>query len=501
VQQLISVWSRLDMRGRIIVAGATAAMFFAIIAMSNAMSKPSMSLLYAGLESKAAGDVVAAIEQSGVAFDVRGGSIFVDSEMRDQLRLTLASEGMPSNTGNGYELLDNLTGFGTTSQMFDAAYWRAKEGELARTIVASPHISNARVHIANAGSNPFQRTVTPKASVAVSMTGGTASGAQAKAIRYLVASAVAGLRPEDVAVIDANGVLIGQAEDTQPALQGHDKAQALKERVERLLEARVGLGNAIVEVSVDTETNTEAIRERTFDPQGRVAISTDTEERTNSSSGGAGGDVTVASNLPDRDGAEGGGGNSAQNSETRERINYEISETEREIVKAAGAIKRITVAVLVNEATEQNDQGEVISTPRSEEELTADRFGIDVMSLLQMAVLAIVAIFLGLFVVKPLLTQNNSREGASDVLALPSDAPSTGTPEPVLTGDIASDDMDFPDLAMGGFDGPPGTLPELPMMGGGPEDPVDRLRSMIGERQEETVEILRTWLEEKEEAA
>jgi len=373
VQQLISVWSRLDMRGRIIVAGATAAMFFAIIAMSNAMSKPSMSLLYAGLESKAAGDVVAAIEQSGVAFDVRGGSIFVDSEMRDQLRLTLASEGMPSNTGNGYELLDNLTGFGTTSQMFDAAYWRAKEGELARTIVASPHISNARVHIANAGSNPFQRTVTPKASVAVSMTGGTASGAQAKAIRYLVASAVAGLRPEDVAVIDANGVLIGQAEDTQPALQGHDKAQALKERVERLLEARVGLGNAIVEVSVDTETNTEAIRERTFDPQGRVAISTDTEERTNSSSGGAGGDVTVASNLPDRDGAEGGGGNSAQNSETRERINYEISETEREIVKAAGAIKRITVAVLVNEATEQNDQGEVISTPRSEEELTALR--------------------------------------------------------------------------------------------------------------------------------
>ena len=97
-------------------------------------------------------------------------------------------------------------------------------------------------------------------------------------MRYLVASAIAGLAPEDVAVIDANGNLIGSAEETAPAVGGDDKAQMLRERVERLLEARVGFGNAIVEVSVDTVTESEAIRERRFDPEGRVAISTDTQE-------------------------------------------------------------------------------------------------------------------------------------------------------------------------------------------------------------------------------
>ena len=94
---------------------------------------------------------------------------------------------MPVNGNRGYELLDTLTGFGTTSQMFDAAYWRAKEGELARTIVANPQISMARVHIASTGSNPFQRGVTPKASVSITPNGGSVTAAQAKADTKLIA--------------------------------------------------------------------------------------------------------------------------------------------------------------------------------------------------------------------------------------------------------------------------------------------------------------------------
>ena len=254
MQQLLNVWLGLDLRRQITVIGATLAMFFAVLAMSRMATAPSMTLLYAGLENGAAGEVVRALEARGATFDVRGGSIFVDSQDRDQLRMTLASEGLPTNSNQGYELLDSLSGFGTTSQMFDAAYWRAKEGELARTIVSSPHISMARVHIATTGSNPFQRGVTPTASVSVTPNGGSISAAQAKAVRYLVASAIAGLSPDDVAVIDANGNLIGSAEETAPAVGGDDKAQMLRERVERLLEARVGFGNAIVEVSVDTVT-------------------------------------------------------------------------------------------------------------------------------------------------------------------------------------------------------------------------------------------------------
>ena len=542
MQQFLKVWTQLDLRRQIIVILATGAMFFGIIAMSRMATAPGMSLLYAGLENGAAGDVVRAREQRGVAFEVRGGSIFVDQKERDQLRLTLASEGLPANGNRGYELLDQLTGFGTTSQMFDAAYWRAKEGELARTIVANPQITMARVHIAATGSNPFQRGVTPKASVSLTPNGNGVTAAQAKAVRYLVASAVAGLQPDDVAVIDANGALIGQADDVAPAIGGDDKAQILRDRVQRLLEARVGFGNAIVEVSVDTVTETEEIRERIFDPENRVAISTDTEERSNSSSdaGGGGGDVTVASNLPDRE--EGGGGgdaSSSQNSETRERVNYEVSETERAITRIPGAIKRITVAVLVNAPAATNEAGEVVTEPRDAAELEALRelvssavgfdetrgdiitiksmalqavpangtavetsllgqLDLDLMSAIQMAILAVVTLILGRFVVRPLLSRAPA-PATDPPAALAAPAPGAGADEPALDGELGGGEFDVPEIDINSDFS---ALPDLPMMGGqSSDDPVDRLRTMIGERQEETVEILRGWLEDKEENA
>ncbi|MFK7881565.1 flagellar basal-body MS-ring/collar protein FliF [Roseobacter sp.] len=539
MQQLLNAWTGLELRRQVIVIVATGAMFFAILAMTRMASSPSMTLLYSGLESGAAGDVVRSLEQQGAVFEVRGGSIFVSSKDRDQLRMTLASEGLPQNSNRGYELLDTLSGFGTTSQMFDAAYWRAKEGELARTIVSSPHISMARVHIASTGSNPFQRGVTPKASVAVTPSGAALTGPQAKAIRFLVSSAVAGLASEDVAVIDANGSLIGATDEAAPTSGGDDKAQILKDKVQRLLEARVGFGNAIVEVSVDTVNESEAIRERFFDPEGRVAISTDTEERTNSSNEAGGGDVTVASNLPDEEGGA-GENSSSQNSESRERINYEVSETEREILRSPGAVKRLTVAVLVNETLTTAENGDETFAPREEAELEAlrdlvssavgydetrgdiitiksmalqsvpaqgtaastsfmDVLSVDLMSAIQMAVLAAVTLILGLFVVRPLLMKPTPPVNEA-VAALPP-GEELQSDEAGLTGEVTSDEFDLPELPIiSGFGNDDvGGLPDLNMAGGLSDDPVDRLRNMIGERQEETVEILRGWLEDKEE--
>lgn len=540
VHQIVSAWTGLPLRRQVIVALATGAMFFAILAMSRMAAAPNMTLLYAGLESGAAGEVVRALEQRGAAFEVRGDSIFVDAKERDQLRLTLASEGLPANSTRGYELLDTLSGFGTTSQMFDAAYWRAKEGELARTIVSSPHISMARVHIASTGSNPFQRGVTPKASVAVTPSGASITPQQAKAIRFLVSSAVAGLASEDVAVIDANGALIGSGDEAVPTSVAEDKASILKARVERLLEARVGFGNAVVEVSVDTISESEAIRERIFDPEGRVAVSTDTEERSTSSTEAGGGNVTVASNLPDEEGGE-GENSSSQNSETRERVNYEVSETEREVVREAGAIKRITVAVLVNEVEVLNEDGQPSTVARGAEELDdlqalvasavgfdaergdiitiksmglqsvplqgtqanaslMNRLSLDVMSAIQMAVLALVTLILGLFVVRPLLSRN-SPEQVSEVPALP---PASGSGEHSSISGEASPEGDFelPELPIiSDFGENQDDLPGLAIGSPMSENPVDRLKTLIDERQEETVEILRSWLEDKEEKA
>ncbi|WP_417713423.1 flagellar basal-body MS-ring/collar protein FliF [Pseudophaeobacter arcticus] len=554
MQQIKNVWTGLDTRKRLIVVGATVAVIASVLAMSHVASKPTMKLLYAGLESGSAGDVVRSLETTGTQYEVRGGSIYVPADRRDELRMTLASEGLPANGGRGYELLDSLTGFGTTSQMFDAAYWRAKEGELARTIVASPHISQARVHIANTGVNPFQRTVDPTASVSVVPLGSPITPAQANAIRFLVASAVTGLAVDNVAVIDANGSLIGSPEAAAAAGAGtDDRSQSIRERVMRLVEARVGHGNAVVEVSVDTVTDTESIREKHVDPASRVAISTDVEERADVSSNQSG-EVTVASNIPDGDAASGQGSKN-NTTATRERVNYEISETEKEIIRGPGAIKRLTVAVLINGQTVTNDAGESVFEPRPEEELGAlrelisaaigfdeargdvitlksmdlpviepagtaatssfmDNLYFDAMGLIQMAALAIVTLVLGLFVVRPILAGKS--EGLP-ALSAPDMDPMGGLPDlPVMgTAPGMGDFMMNPDLGanialdgeiqdggqfggigdMGGM----GDMGGLPAIGRGGENPVDRLREMIGERQEETVQILRGWLEENEE--
>ena len=491
MQNIATLWTTLDPRKRIVIVLASIAMLAAVVGLARMATTPSLTLLYAGLESGPAGEVVRALEQRGVTYEVRGGAIFVDSGQRDTLRMTLASEGLPTNSSQGYELLDSMSGFGTTSQMFDAAYWRAKEGELARTIIANPSIIAARVHIANTGSNPFQRDVRATASVMITSGGNDLPPKQAQAIKFLVASAVPGLTPEDVSVIDSVGGLIGAVEEA-PSNVGEDRADALRNRVQRLLEARVGPGNSVVEVSVDTVKTTEMIRERTIDPESRVAISTDTEERTNSASDQGGGDVTVASNLPDGD-AAGNDSSSSQTNETRERINYEISETEREITQAPGAIKRLTVAVLINGTTITNPDGTEAFEPRPEEEMTAlqdlvasavgfseergdvitlksmqfepiavlgtsaepslfTSIGLDMMSLIQAAVLGFVALVLGLFVVRPILSPTR-RSGPMALAGPPAsggeasrNSGNVAPPVKALTGEIDDSEMNADDL-------------------------------------------------------
>lgn len=536
VQNLISLWSSLNLRRRIVIVGATLAMFLAVFGLSRMATTPGMALLYAGLDNGAAGEVVRALDQRGVIYEVVGDTIRVDASQRDSLRMTLAAEGLPTTGTVGYELLDGLSGFGTTSQMFDAAYWRAKEGELARTIVAAPAIRAARVHIAQAPSQPFQRDRRPTASVTVTSSSGGLSETQANAIRHLVAAAVAGMQPTDVSVIDSVAGFIPSGEGVaNPGLGGDARAEDLKRNIERLLVARVGPGKAVVEVSVEVETDREQITERKFDPQGRVAISSDSEERSNSATQPAS-DVTVASNLPEGDAGAGGQGKS-NSTETRERINFEVSETQREVLKSPGALRRVSVAVLVDGEQITAADGTVSWQARSDEELDvlrelvttaagldssrgdvlvlkslafepvpvagstaeAGMFSgigpVDLFSVIQMAVLALVALILGLFVVRPLLlatTRENGAVEAGRTLSLSSDdsaaaRPGANAPR-VLTGEI--DDNDLPDLPVVSFDDD--GLEKT-------SDPMDRLRRLIDERQGETVEILRGWMETDEE--
>lgn len=531
MQNIVATWTALDLRRRMIVAGATIGMFLAVLGLARLAGTPHMALLYAGLDQSVAGQVITSIESRGIAYEVQGDSIRVDAAYRDELRLLLASEGLPATGSAGYELLDGLSGFGTTSQMFDAAYWRAKEGELARTILSVPGVRTARVHIAQSPAQPFQRDRSPTASVSVTTGGAALPSATARAIRHLVAGAVAGMRPEDVAVIDGATGLVPMVEDSAAPLSGDTRAGDLKRGVERLLAARMGPGRAVVEVSVDVVTERESVTERRFDPQGRVAISSETEERSNSSTQPAG-DVTVASNLPDGDAGAGAAGRS-QSNETRERVNFEVSETNRELLRLPGAIRRLTVAVMVDGTTSPGPDGALLWSPLPETELAALRdlvasavgldtargdvltlmsmpfdvptelgtpaatglFGplgpVDPMTAIQVGVLALVAVILGLFVLRPLLASRTAAPPGEAVLALPGAAQAGlepgGSGLRVLTGEI--DDGMGAEIA--GYDG----LDD----DGLPVDPVERLRRLIENRRSESVEVLRGWMEADEE--
>lgn len=533
MEQISSAWTGMSVQRRVIVAAATVAMFLAVLGVARLATRPGLELLYAGLENAAAGEVVEALEARGVAYEIRGNSIFVDTQRRDELRMTLASEGLPSNPTQGYEILDQMTGFGTTSQMFDAAYWRAKEGELARTIVSSPAINSARVHIANPGSKPFRRDSVATASVTITSAAGGVSAAHARALRYLVASAVPGLSPEQVSVIDANGgVILSSDESAAGQQRSGDLAAELKRNVERLLEARVGYGKAVVEVNVDTVTETEQITERLIQPDSRIAISQETVQSSSTDSD-TDADVTVASNLPDGDAAKGPGSSQSQSKESRETLNFDVSETQREVLRSPGAVRRITTAVLVDGIRTPAADGTDTWAPRSDEEMAALRdlvaaavgldeargdslslktmefqpfpvegslpgqgnrlLDFDAMRLAQIGILALAALLIGLFVVRPILTQK-----AAPALP-PPDPDARATPGDALTGEI--DPEDGP-RDMGMF-GTAGTAMMKPDFSGddAAERPGDRLRRMIDERQEESMKILQSWMEDDGEKA
>lgn len=528
----LSLWSGLDMKRRIIVVLATLGMFAAVLGIARQAAAPDYVLLYAGLESSAAGEVMAALDQQGVAYQVRGAAIYVDAARRDPLRLSLAAEGLPANRGEGYELLDGLSGFGTTSQMFDAAYGRAKEGELARTILAMPGIRAARVHIAQGSDTPFRRESHPTASVTVTTTAGSIGAAQATALRHLIAAAVDNMRPQDVAVIDSVSGLVAEpgADTLVPAAKTRE--DEIRGNVERLLAARVGPGRAVVEVAAELEMDRERVTEHSFDPQGRVTISSETEQRSDSRNQGED-SVSVSSNLPEGDAANGGADRS-QSTETRERVNYEVSETQREIERLPGAIRRLSVAVLIDGEPVTQSDGTVAVEPRSEEELAvlrdlvASAVGFDerrgdvltvkslafrppaeagttleagmlsgmgapdLMTLAQLGILAAVALGLGLFVVRPVLMSGRRAAllpAPALTLALPG-APAVGE---ALDGIIEGEPL-------------PAGLVSLRNSGAQdledtPADPVARLRRLIEQRQTETVEILRGWMEASEETS
>lgn len=368
----LDLFRSFSMQQKVLAGFAVAATLFIVLMVGRQVSQPSLSLLYADLEPSTAGEVIARLDAMGVDHRVDGGAIYAESNRRDSLRLELAREGLPRQDVVGYELFDGMNSFAMSSDMFDTAYWRAKEGELARSVLAMPTVKGARVHIGQAMGRGLRSSRQPSTASVTLTSSPSLSASQARAVQYLVALAVPGLQPEDVAVIDTRaGLVAGPGLDRDPSTDMATevgRAAALKSELLSLLEARVGPGNARVSVNLDVSSERVNKTERRFDPNGQVMRSNRVTDRSDSSNGTTSG-VTVASNLPT--GAGGGGNSQAERSETFEITTYEISEILTETETLPGTVERISVAVLIDEERQVADDGSVSYIPRTAEELSA----------------------------------------------------------------------------------------------------------------------------------
>jgi flagellar M-ring protein FliF len=348
--------------------------FFAFVIMR--VTTPQMTTLFTDLSIEDSSAVIKDLERQAIPFEIRndGAVIMVPKDKVTRLRMKLAEGGLPKGGGVGYEIFDKSDALGTTSFVQNINHLRALEGELARTIRAIDRVQAARVHLVLPERPLFSReTPEPSASIVVRVRG-TLEPQQIRAIRHLVASAVNGLKPQRVSIIDEAGQLLadGASGATDNAIGDERRAgfeKRMRNEVEAIVSSVVGAGRARVQLSADFDYNKITQTSDRFDPEGRVLRSSQTREES-SATAENNGQVTVNNELP---------GNQAQNNaapaardqskKTEETNNYEISRTTKTEVTEAGRVNRISVAVLVDGSYAKNEKGEMVYQDRSKEQL------------------------------------------------------------------------------------------------------------------------------------
>ncbi len=350
--------------------------FFAFLILR--FTAPQMTTLFTELTLEDSSAIVKDLDRQGISYELRndGASILVPKENVARLRMKLAESGLPKGGGVGYEIFDKTDALGATSFVQNINHLRALEGELARTIRALDRVQAARVHLVLPERPLFSRDkVEPSASIVLKVRGAL-EAQQVRAIRHLVASAVNGLKPQRVSIVDESGHLLanGSADDN-PGASADERQMAferrLREQVEAIVSSVVGPGRARVQLTAEFDFNRITQTSDKFDPEGRVVRSSQTREES-SGADSREGQVTVGNELPGGARAQDVTGTStpsAQNRKSEEIVNYEISRTTKTEVIEGGRINRISVAVVVDGNYAKNDKGEVAYEPRSKEEI------------------------------------------------------------------------------------------------------------------------------------
>ncbi|WP_292043200.1 MULTISPECIES: flagellar basal-body MS-ring/collar protein FliF [unclassified Brevundimonas] len=366
------------------VLGVSAGVAAVLVAIMLRVGQAPDALLYSNLDLREAAEIGAALDTAGIKYSAKGdgSTIFVSRDDVGTARLMLAGQGLVTSGSVGYEIFDNQSVLGQTEFQQNLNEQRALQGELARTIMSMRGISSARVHITMPRREMFQAAaIDPTAAVVVGLSGRDLTPDQIRAIRNVVASSVPNLKPEKVTVTDqANRTLAAGSEDdgfttaTAEAAKATTEAQ-MQARIKDIVEGVVGNGAARVQVTADIDHTRSTTQEQRFDPDGQVVRSTSTNgTQSRDTTGVPLGGVTATNNIP-------GGADPAQadqastSAENSETINYEISNTTTTTVKEPGEVKKLSVSVAVDGTytPPANGEGAPTYTPRSDEEVAQIR--------------------------------------------------------------------------------------------------------------------------------
>jgi len=364
----------------IAMAAVTAGLiaFFAFIMVR--VTSPTMTMLFTDLSQEDSAAIVKDLERQGLTFEIRndGASIYVPKDKATRLRMKLAEGGMPKGGGVGYEIFDKTDALGATSFVQNINHLRALEGELARTIRAIERVQMARVHLVLPERPLFSREkAEPSASIVLRVRGAL-EPQQVRAIRHLVSSAVNGLKPNRVSVVDENGRLLADGAMDEMAGGGAsaDERQIaferrMRDQVESIVSSIVGPGRARVQLTAEFDFNRVTQTSDKFDPEGRVVRSSQTREESSLTADSREGQVTVGNELPgaQKNQNPDNGSKNDQAKKTEEIVNYEISRVTKTETIEGGRVNRISVAVLVDGVYTKNEKGEMVYAPRAKEEI------------------------------------------------------------------------------------------------------------------------------------
>lgn len=380
---------------KLLLIAASAAVIAVMVVVWLWSKQPDYRVLFSNYSDKDGGAIVAALEQMNIPFKFSdgGSAILVPAEHVHEARLKLASQGLPKGGNVGFELLENQK-FGVSQFVEQVNFQRALEGELEKSIQSVDAVEVARVHLAIPKSSVFVRDqLKPTASVLLNLRGGrTLDPRQVSAIVHLVASSVPELPAENVTIVDQNGNLLsdtskqGDLNRIDPSkLKYIEEMQSkIVKRVESIITPIVGANNVRAEASAEIDFSTVEQAAESYKPNQKpedtAVRSMQTSEAQSTTAAGNAGVPGALSNQPpapatapitsNDPNAAGGANGTPSSSQRNTTTNYEVDKTVRYVQQPMGNIKRLTVAVVVNNKTVVGKDGKPSTRPLTDAEKT-----------------------------------------------------------------------------------------------------------------------------------